>query len=530
MDKIKVKALILLGLYLIPRFIFSEWWMQLPLTLNFGLEFSYVLLILFLYKSEFKIEKSSPQKLSLYFVIILSLGALTRYFAPSPVPIRIQSLSIIFQLLLIAPILEESLFRWTHWILLEKLFKSKKLIIFITSFLFSTAHLLSIQAVPSEFRNFIFYQGAYTFILALALGYIRSQSFILSCIALHFAFNLGFGISSYIIDARTPPHIGSLNKVKILVVDMPVDFDFFKTQLKANFLQGDSSKRQDLQESTCSNNINFLNNFLNGKIKKINNEEKILIQKTLEDIHGYHILGLLLNYAPQDSELFFVAAQRHSDPKKLPDPDDYIKTYIKDELDKIDSNISKQQAQIVQLASSDSWDENFSDYKEKGFNNLQAAQAATQIMEAWKASWTALISKHPKTLFVVSAGNGGIDGIGDPLSGKEAKEVLPASLKFSNIIRVASYGIGSGQWSAFSNFSNEIVNLAAPGEDILSSTGCTQYPEIALDGTSQASALVSAFLGHVIAQNRDPIMALQELPLEKEWKEKSIEGRFLPTQ
>ena len=88
------------------------------------------------------------------------------------------------------------------------------------------------------------------------------------------------------------------------------------------------------------------------------------------------------------------------------------------------------------------------------------------------------------TLFVVSAGNNnGID-----LDAPSQFNIYPAAFPLENMITVASYSCVH-ELSTFSNFGAQSVDLAAPGEDIVSIDH--EMNLVAYSGTSQAAAYVS---------------------------------------
>lgn len=67
-------------------------------------------------------------------------------------------------------------------------------------------------------------------------------------------------------------------------------------------------------------------------------------------------------------------------------------------------------------------------------------------------------------VFVAAAGNGGIDGIGD---NNDTTPFYPASYNLPNVISVAAVD-NQGNLTGFSNYSTTSVDVAAPGQDILS--------------------------------------------------------------
>jgi thermitase len=75
------------------------------------------------------------------------------------------------------------------------------------------------------------------------------------------------------------------------------------------------------------------------------------------------------------------------------------------------------------------------------------------------------ITDHPNTLFVVAAGNGGEDGIGDDNDGADPE--FPCAYDDPNLICVAAT-TESDELASFSNFGATTVDLGAPGTSVLS--------------------------------------------------------------
>jgi|GEM_PF-1092269 len=108
------------------------------------------------------------------------------------VPMDVHSGETVFFLLAVAPVLEELIFRFMLFKPLERIFNSRNAWL-VTSVLFSYSHLHTIWSVPQDYHQFLLFQAAYTFPLALACGFmVRRQRSLLSAILVHAAFNLGF--------------------------------------------------------------------------------------------------------------------------------------------------------------------------------------------------------------------------------------------------------------------------------------------------------------------------------------------------
>ena len=118
------------------------------------------------------------------------------------IPFQFNSLEILFFLLIVAPVLEELIFRWLLWKPIETVAKKPFVALIVCALVFSYSHfhpLVFIVFIPNELRDFIYYQTAYTFLLGLGCGYyVYRYASLSAAIAIHFAFNLGFYLASFI--------------------------------------------------------------------------------------------------------------------------------------------------------------------------------------------------------------------------------------------------------------------------------------------------------------------------------------------
>jgi len=108
------------------------------------------------------------------------------------IPFELNGTETLLFLLVVAPILEELIFRFFIWQPVEKIM-SKAGALIATSIVFSYSHLHAIWFVAKEIHPFILYQTAYTLILGASCGYFMYKyKSITGAILIHFAFNLGF--------------------------------------------------------------------------------------------------------------------------------------------------------------------------------------------------------------------------------------------------------------------------------------------------------------------------------------------------
>lgn len=103
------------------------------------------------------------------------------------------------------------------------------------------------------------------------------------------------------------------------------------------------------------------------------------------------------------------------------------------------------------------------------------------------------IAAHPGTLYVVAAGNGDSNGIGQNV---ESVPTYPCSYTYANILCVGASDRNDAP-ATFSNYGTTSVDLFAPGVRILSTYPSNQYAFS--DGTSMASPEVAAAAALVAA-------------------------------
>lgn len=99
--------------------------------------------------------------------------------------------------------------------------------------------------------------------------------------------------------------------------------------------------------------------------------------------------------------------------------------------------------------------------------------------------------KNSGMLFVCTAGNDGQD--------LDMKPVYPACFKCDNIITVGAIN-KNGTYSLFSNYGELSVDIAAPGEDILSTVPDNKYDKNS--GTSMATAFISGEAALIMSKNK----------------------------
>lgn len=187
-----------LGIYIVLRFCFSarlEAWCSWSMYL---IETVFVIWSLYYYRDRLKNFLNFPRQLLWIPIVAFFAGLFSAYGVTViglPVPFDVTAPEGIFLLLIIAPVLEELIFRFFLWMPFEKRFKAHWAWSF-TTLLFSYAHWHAVWNVPVEWHGFLAYQTLYTLMLGLGCGAMMYTFRSLGgAILVHFAFNLGFWIT-----------------------------------------------------------------------------------------------------------------------------------------------------------------------------------------------------------------------------------------------------------------------------------------------------------------------------------------------
>ncbi len=201
LEKIKSQFWIAILLaYLVIRFVFTQFLDSFGPYASYILETILVLVAISLSGRLFISRMRLNNKSALLALLFLPLGFLifkTAAVLQIPIPFDLKGAETLVFLLVVAPILEEAIFRFFIWKPIEQI--NPKLALVCTSLLFSYSHFHAFWFVPAQIHNFIYYQTIYTFLLALACGFsVLKYNSLVGAMLIHFMFNFGFYLASII--------------------------------------------------------------------------------------------------------------------------------------------------------------------------------------------------------------------------------------------------------------------------------------------------------------------------------------------
>ena len=192
---------ILAVLYLIVTFAFTPWLESAGDYASYIFEVIFVVIMWFFYRSRVRFHYNLKRDIfrdigpgliggAAAFLIAKPLGLV--------IPFDLRSAEPILFLLLVGPLLEESIFRMALWEPLLEFIKKPYVVLVLTTLLFAYAHFQAIWFVPPEIHSFVVYQTSYVIPLALFCGLRRIKTGSMTPpIMIHLAFNMGFFLASF---------------------------------------------------------------------------------------------------------------------------------------------------------------------------------------------------------------------------------------------------------------------------------------------------------------------------------------------
>lgn len=135
-----------------------------------------------------------------------------------------------------------------------------------------------------------------------------------------------------------------------------------------------------------------------------------------------------------------------------------------------------------------------------GDSYISRKENATKWLLTFQKHLTDAFQKHPEILFVVAAGNEGVDSM--------AAFDVPGTIDLINVVVVGALDKQEMVISGFSNF-GENITVYAPGESV--KTKDIDGKEVEEDGTSLAAPFVSAYIADLLEKNINTNQIKQKL-------------------
>ena len=273
-----------------------------------------------------------------------------------------------------------------------------------------------------------------------------------------------------------------------------------------------------LDAKSCSASLMLVENYFEAQLGKgpqgfqLKESDAEKLQTAIGASHGMHTLGLVTRNL-KHAKIYTIGLSR-TEGSELKNTAQYIKQ-IETNMSEIRKVIANQKIDLVNLSASESIEENTADLRGAGLDADDARKRASQIVSTWEVEWTKTLSQFPETLFIVAAGNGGVEGTGinfDQVK-DSAKLPLPARLQTPNMVVVASspksiLPDSENCLSHFSNYGASLAQITVGGEEVESWAPCTSKPTLKLTGTSQSTALVTNLLARAMEEGKNPYQVL----------------------
>jgi membrane protease YdiL (CAAX protease family) len=197
MNKRKIISLLLILLYFVVRFPLAPMLDRINVYASYVFEVAFVTLVYFLYRGRARFVLPSKQQAIINGVSALIAGFVIYTLSTVlslQIPFDLKGAEILIFLLLVAPLLEEGVFRFALWEPASEFIGDKKwLVLAFTAAAFSFGHFFAYFFVSDDFRPFVIYQTIYTVFFGAYVGWLRlSTNSLVLPIGFHFLFNVGF--------------------------------------------------------------------------------------------------------------------------------------------------------------------------------------------------------------------------------------------------------------------------------------------------------------------------------------------------
>jgi membrane protease YdiL (CAAX protease family) len=173
-----------------------QWNSTVSISYLFDILFCISCLIIFKLQLSFgkqDLKGSISRAIAIVSIAVFTLFMTNLFVLPAP----FKYIELLFlQILVLAPIVEELVFRYALFGALDKYFKNKNFLLLSNAILFSLSHAPAIFILPEEFHGFIYAQLVYTFFLGWICAKARLKTgSIVEPVLLHFVFNFIFYIA-----------------------------------------------------------------------------------------------------------------------------------------------------------------------------------------------------------------------------------------------------------------------------------------------------------------------------------------------
>lgn len=278
---------------------------------------------------------------------------------------------------------------------------------------------------------------------------------------------------------------------KVVIIDMPILKKNLPLDTKNQIVEVYNMTTPKARFVNCEKVGNEIEKYFEYLLNEESNKiSTLMYTQRFEDFvnffHGYHILNTVARST--NTKIYYIGLRPSISSKDLDRLQHYIEVDIDKELNFISKKLLDIKPDIVNLSGSESIDVNESFFIKEGMNKKIAYKTSKIIFDKWNNFWKKTISSLPNTRFIVSAGNGESDWVGDELhlASKLKTQTTPATIGLPNIVAVGSKNTKG--LSLFSNYGN-LVKEYKNGEFVLAQIPCDKKGSIKFTGTSQATAI-----------------------------------------
>jgi len=192
----KIIPITLLTLYFLSSYFFNNQLVRIDAYMPYAVEVFWVIMTLMIFRDNIDFHYKFSFLHIFELLLLIGFGfvicILAKYLHIA-IPINKSDPHTLILLLIVAPILEELIFRKTLFSIFERIYNNSTFIVIVTAIMFSYAHFHYIFSVGRTYQSFIIYQSVYTLVMGLWFGLrILNLKSINGTIIMHFCVNIGF--------------------------------------------------------------------------------------------------------------------------------------------------------------------------------------------------------------------------------------------------------------------------------------------------------------------------------------------------